>query len=131
MCDRSLGVVGRPAISVGSATGSITQHHGRVTLKASLASAAVAAAMLACAAPVAAQSTDGYHSLQVFPVVVDTASFAQQFNFTTPNLFPVTLKPVFYPGNDTPQAAVGPVTCPDIVIPANGNVGRNSLRTMC
>jgi hypothetical protein len=100
-------------------------------LKASLASAAVAAAMLACAAPVAAQSTDGYHSLQVFPVVVDTASFAQQFNFTTPNLFPVTLKPVFYPGNDTPQAAVGPVTCPDIVIPANGNVGRNSLRTMC
>ena len=57
-------------------------------MKASLASAAVAAAMLACAAPVAAQSTDGYHSLQVFPVVVDTASFAQQFNFTTPNLFP-------------------------------------------
>ena len=99
-------------------------------MKASLASAAIAAALLTCAAPVAAQSTDGYHSIQVFPVVVDTASFAQQFNFTTPNLFPVTLKPTYYPGSDSAASAVVPVTCPDIVIPANGNVSRASLRAI-
>jgi hypothetical protein len=100
-------------------------------LKASIASAAIAAALLTCAAPAAAQSTDGYHSIQVFPVVVDTASFAQQFNFTTPNLFPVTLKPTYYPGSDSAGSAVVPVTCPDIVIPANGNVARASLRAIC
>ncbi len=28
-----------------------------------------------------AQSTDGYHAIQVFPIVLDSASFAQRFHF--------------------------------------------------
>ena len=78
-----------------------------------------------------AQTTDGYHSIQVFPVVVDTAAFAQQFNFTTPSLFPVVVKSRFFPGDATPQAATGPVTCNNVTIPANGVITVASLRTLC
>ena len=40
------------------------------------------ALMLAGSAQMAlAQSTDGYHAVQVFPIVVDSASFAQRFHF--------------------------------------------------
>lgn len=78
-----------------------------------------------------AQTTDGYHSIQVFPVVVDTASFAQQFNFTTPSLFPVVVRTRFFPGDGTPQALVGPITCNNVNIAANGVASVTSLRTLC
>jgi hypothetical protein len=47
-----------------------------------------------------AQSTDGYHSHQVIPLVADTGSFTSSFNFTTPNLSPVTVTPRFHPGKN-------------------------------
>ena len=78
-----------------------------------------------------AQSTDGYHSIQVFPVVVDTPSFAQQFNFTTPNPFPVVVKTRFFPGDGTAQAAIGPVTCNNVNIGALGVMTVTSLRALC
>jgi hypothetical protein len=78
-----------------------------------------------------AQTTDGYHSIQVFPVVVDSASFAQRFNFTTPNMFPVTLKIKYFPGEGTANAATGPITCNNVVIPANNATVVPSLRALC
>ena len=87
--------------------------------------------LLALAPDARAQSTDGYHSIQVIPVVVDSASFAQRFNFTTPNQFPVTVQVKFFPGDGTAQAATGPVTCNDVAIPANGAIVVSSLRTLC
>ena len=44
-----------------------------------------------------AQTTDGYHSIQIFPVVVDTASFAQRFKLRNPNTSSITITPRFYP----------------------------------
>ena len=100
-------------------------------MKHLLASAAAGLLLLATAPATMAQTTDGYHSVQVFPLVVDSGSFAQRFNFTTPNAFPVTVKIKFFPGDGTVQAATGPVTCSDVVIPANNATVVESLRHLC
>jgi hypothetical protein len=82
-----------------------------------------------------AQSTDGYHSYQVIPLVADTGSFTSSFNFTTPNTFPVTVTPRFYPGKNGTTGngtTIGtPLTCPNFVIPAQGLYASASLRTLC
>jgi hypothetical protein len=93
----------------------------------------MAASMLLLAATGAhAQSTDGYHSHQVVPLVADTGSFTSIFNFTTPNTFPVTVTPKFFPGNDTNGNQIGvPLTCPNFTIPVNGLFSRPSLRALC
>ena len=78
-----------------------------------------------------AQTTDGYHSIQVLPVVVDSASFTQRFNFTTPSLFPITVHATYYPGTGTAQAATGPLACNDVLIPANDAKVVTSLRALC
>lgn len=82
-------------------------------------------------ATASAQSTDGYHGIQMFPVVVDTSSFVQRFNFSTPNLAPVTVKVRFYPADGTAQKAIGPIQCSDVLIPANSFAWRSSLRSLC
>jgi hypothetical protein len=93
---------------------------------------AAATALLLASGAACAQSTDGYHSFQVFPLVVDTGSFTQQFNFTTPNAFPVTVKVRFFPGDDGAGNPIGPpMNCPNFVIPAQGLYTSNSLRTLC
>jgi hypothetical protein len=107
------------------------RHPGEYRLKHLLASAATGLLLLATAPATFAQTTDGYHSIQVFPVVVDSASFAQRFNFTTPNMFPVTLKTKFFPGDGTAQAANGPLACNDVVVPANNATVVASLKALC
>ena len=96
-----------------------------------LASAAAGLLLLGTAHTAQAQTTDGYHTIQVFPLVVDTASFAQRFNFTTPNFYPVTLKTKFFPSRETAQAAAGPLECLDVVVPANDATVVPSLRALC
>jgi hypothetical protein len=76
-----------------------------------------------------AQSTDGYHSWQVFPVVVDSTSFVQRFSFTTSNTFPVTVYPTFNTGIGAPS--ITPDNCPSFIIPANGKIAFASLRDLC
>ena len=78
-----------------------------------------------------AQTTDGHHSDQLIPVAVDSGSFTQRFDFSTPNAFPVTVHARFHPGSGTAQAATGSVTCNDVLIPANGAVAVASLRALC
>ena len=75
-----------------------------------------------------AQTTDGYHSIQVFPVVVDTASFTQRFNFRNPNDASVTITPKYYPATGTTAAIT---TCPDFVIAAGKTATFLTLRAMC
>ncbi len=74
------------------------------------------------------QTTDGYHAIQVFPVVVDTAAFTQRFHFRNPNAVPVTIKPRYFPANGTTSIAF---TCPDFVVPAGAVATFTSLRTIC
>ena len=84
-------------------------------------------AALACGRA-SAQTTDGYHSIQVFPVVVDTASFAQRFSFRNPNATSVNITPKYFPASGTTATAI---TCPDIVIAAGKTATLASLRTIC
>lgn len=94
--------------------------------------AAACAAGLGLAASAAhAQSTDGYHSIQIFPVVVDTASFTQRFSFHNPSLLSaVTVTPKYYPATGTSQAP-NLINCPTFNIAAGKTVVFTSLRQMC
>ncbi|MEO6104069.1 MAG: hypothetical protein ABIP44_10580 [Pseudoxanthomonas sp.] len=77
-----------------------------------------------------AQSTDGYHAIQVFPIAVDSASFTQRFTFRNgdaTNAITVAVK--YFPGTGTTQAAA--ISCPSVVLPANGQVVFTSLRALC
>jgi hypothetical protein len=102
----------------------MTRQH-RLTLAVLAALAATTLAPFAFA-----QSTDGYHSIQVFPLVVDTGSFAQRFTLRNPDLDnAVTVTPTYVPGDGTSQAT--PLTCETITIPAGGSVTLPSLHDVC
>jgi hypothetical protein len=78
-----------------------------------------------------AQSTDGYHSIQVFPAAADTSSFKQRFNFHNPDLVnTVTVTPKYFPSNGTTQAP-NRVDCPTFDIPPGKTVSFLTLRIMC
>ena len=78
-----------------------------------------------------AQTTDGYHSIQIFPVVVDTASFAQRFNFRNPNSAIVTVTPRYYGATGTSQGTAGVLVCPTFNIDPGKTATFTSLRTLC
>lgn len=80
--------------------------------------------------PVWAQTTDGYHAIQVFSVVVDSASFTQRFTFRNPNTTnALVISPQYFPGTGTSQPT--PITCPDIIVPISGEAVVASLRDLC
>ena len=71
---------------------------------------------LACASflpPARAQSTDGYHVIQVFPIVVNTGSFAQSFVFANGRPGSATVTPRYFPADGTSATSM---TCPDFTI---------------
>lgn len=76
-----------------------------------------------------AQTTDGYHTIQVFPLVVDTASFTQRFQFRNPNAEAISIATRYFPANGTAQAA--PLDCNAINVPAGQMAIILSLRTLC
>ena len=83
-------------------------------------------AALTGAAPALAQTTDGFHAIQIFPVVVDSASFTQRFTFKNPDAAKAALITAsFFPADGTP------VSCPDFTIPAGGLKVFASLREAC
>ena len=77
-----------------------------------------------------AQSTDGFHEIQVFPVVVDSTSFVQRFSFRAASFdnTPATLSPKYYPAQGTGQGA--PLDCPTFQV-AFGGMTFDSLRALC
>ena len=101
------------------------------TLKSSALAAGVLAAMaVSFAAPALAQSTDGFHTHMVFPVVVDSASFTQRFTFTNPDdNRNMTIEARFVPGEGSSQASA--FTCPQVVLPPQQQVEFTSLRELC
>jgi hypothetical protein len=80
--------------------------------------------------PALAQSTDGFHAIQIFPVVVDSGTFTQSFVFKNPDAASaVTVSTIYFPADGTTQAVN--MGCPNITIPAGGQVVFNSLRGVC
>ena len=85
---------------------------------------------LAGTTPALAQSTDGLHAIQVFPLVVDTASFTQNFTLKNPDAAnAVTVSTIYFPADGTTQAVN--VGCSSITIPAGGQRVFSSLREIC
>ena len=95
-----------------------------------LALAGACSLALAGAPAALAQSTDGYHSIQVFPVVVDTAAFTQRFTFRNPDAnTTITIVPTYVPGDGTSQ--VGVLSCPGFTVAAASSRTFMSLREIC
>ena len=80
--------------------------------------------------PALAQSTDGFHAIQIFPVVVDSGTFTQSFVFKNPDAASaVTVSTIYFPADGTTQAVN--MGCSSITIPAGGQRVFNSLRGIC
>jgi hypothetical protein len=79
--------------------------------------------------PALAQSTDGFHVIQIFPVAVDSAAFTQRFTFKNPHATAATVAITYFPGAGSSQATG--LNCPNVTLPANGQAVFTSLRTLC
>jgi hypothetical protein len=91
----------------------------------------VASFVLLAALPGAqAQSTDGYHAIQVFPVVVDTASFKQRFHLQGADPWGYAgIEATYYPAQGTAPGA--PHECVALTPPSEGEASFASLRDIC
>ena len=92
------------------------------------AASALIGALALLPALAAAQTTDGYHSIQVLPVVVDTASFTQRFNLHNNNDYPIDLRVNYYPAAGTSGTAI---TCPHVYMNLQAERVFTSLRQLC
>jgi hypothetical protein len=95
-----------------------------VALRASLCALALAAPT-----PTLAQSTDGFHAIQVLPVVVDTASFRTRLTFTNPTSSTRTVRAYYVPAEGTTQATE--LDCGTFTMGAGQGKTFESLREVC
>ena len=77
---------------------------------------------------VQAQTTDGFHTIQVFPVVVDSASFTQKFTFRNRNGTTINVSPTYFPGGGSQTLAL---SCPTFTISGDSDRTFNTLRDIC
>jgi hypothetical protein len=77
---------------------------------------------------VQAQTTDGFHTIQVFPVVVDSGSFTQRFTFRNRNSTTVNISATYFPGGGSQVAAL---SCGSFTVSANSDRTFNTLRNIC
>ena len=76
-----------------------------------------------------AQTTDASHAIQVFPVVVDTASFVETLVFRNAGLDSIQVKPRYFPAEGTSQAV--PLDCSLIFLAAGETKTFTGLRSLC
>jgi hypothetical protein len=77
-----------------------------------------------------AQSTDGFHAIQIFPVVVDSGAFTQRFTFKNADASnAVVVAASYFPASGSAQAVLQ--VCPNFTIPAGGQKVFTSLRGIC
>lgn len=100
-------------------------------ISSALASAAVLC--LAFAPDASAQSTNGLHSRQILPIVVDTASFSSRIVLTSPMLPSTatasTIDAFYVPAAGT--ATPAPIACTATVLDNGKTVTYGSLRELC
>jgi hypothetical protein len=78
---------------------------------------------------VRAQTTDASHAIQVFPVVVDTASFVEKMVFRNPGTESIQVKARYFPAEGTSQAT--PLDCDTIFLSAEETKSYTGLRSLC
>lgn len=77
-----------------------------------------------------ASAQDGYFNTAVIPIAVDSTVFKQEFTFDA-GFDDTTIQVKFFPGQGTPQAAIGPVVCNDVHVAAFDGTVFGSLRDLC
>ena len=100
-----------------------------ITLKKLALAAGICAAAIMAANTISAQTTDAFHTIQVFPVVVDSGSFTQRFTFRNRNSTIISISPTYFPGAGTAQATA--ISCPVILIAPYSDKSFNTLREIC
>jgi hypothetical protein len=110
------------------------ERHSKELSVSSLKQIALAAGLgllaLTGSSTVAAQSTDGLHAIQIFPVVVDTGAFTQRFTFKNADAAnDAVVIASYFPANGSAQVTLQ--TCPNFTIPAGGQKVFTSLRGIC
>jgi hypothetical protein len=75
-----------------------------------------------------AQTTDGYHAIQIIPLVVDNASFTQRFQFRNPNTTPLTLSMRFFPDK---ALNIAPIQCTPQTVQPNTTLTLVRLASFC
>jgi hypothetical protein len=98
-----------------------------------IASRLLAATVLGAAAllapRVAAQTTDGFHTIQVIPLVVENASFASRFTFRNPGNAALSISATFFPATGvTPSTSL---SCGAFAVPAHSDRTFVSLHALC
>lgn len=96
-----------------------------------LTSTIVASAVLILlgATPARAQSTDGYHAFQVFPLVVDNDSFKTRLTFSNESSANLRLRAFYLPGEGTSQLTE--LDCGTFMLAAWETKGIASVRDLC
>lgn len=102
------------------------------TLRFSALAAAICISSGLCVPRASAKSTDGYHCVQVFPIVVESGSFAQRFTFHNPDIakgLPISAR--FFPGSDGVVPAGAPVDYPAFSVAIDTGRDFTRLRALC
>jgi hypothetical protein len=86
------------------------------------------AACLLVHAPARAQTTDAHHAIQVFPLIVDNASFVAKLVFRNPGTESIQIKSRFHPAEGTSQTT--PLDCDTVYLSAE-EAKSYTLRTLC
>jgi hypothetical protein len=81
--------------------------------------------------PVRAQEMDGMHTMQIIPIVVDSATFRSRITLFNPFGNELHFDATYVPGDGTSQAANGPLACGTVVVPGAVSVGFASIREIC
>ena len=76
-----------------------------------------------------AQTTDGYHAIQVLPVVVDSTSFSQRIIYRNPNEQAIGVLAHYYAAQGAGQGQALP--CNAALVPPRTEFVFNSLRSLC
>lgn len=76
-----------------------------------------------------AQSTDGFHAIQVLPVVVDTGSYRTRLTFANPTSTTRNVRAYYVPAEGTTQAAE--LDCGTFTIGAGASRTFETLREVC
>jgi hypothetical protein len=76
-----------------------------------------------------AVSTDGYHTIQIIPIAVQTTSFSSSFFFHNPNANSIDVEVTYYPAVSTATASA--VSCGTKSIAANSVATYATLTALC
>lgn len=78
-----------------------------------------------------AQEMDGMQTMQIIPVVVDSATFRSRVSLYTPFGVELHFDATYVPGDGTSQAANGPLACNQVIVPGDSSVSFDSIREIC